>query len=63
MVLNLIVRTFNNLVFVHLSDTVKTEGVTARQGDRLFVVVVVRLEADTALKDRVNLVSYTHRFV
>ena len=50
-------------MLVHLLHTVEAEGVAARERNRLFVVVVVRLEADAALEDAVDLLGDAHGFV
>jgi len=54
MVLDLVVWTFYHVVPEHLPDAIITEGVTARQRDRFFFVMVVRFKADTALEDGIN---------
>jgi len=47
-----IIRTLDHLVLVQLLDALETETVTARQTDGLFIVVVVRLEANATFEDR-----------
>ena len=49
-----IVGTLVGFVLGQLLDTLKTETVTTGQGKRLLVIVIVRLEADAALKDGIN---------
>jgi hypothetical protein len=45
-----VVRTRYRLVFLHFLAALETKTVTAWQRKRLFILVVVRLEADTAFK-------------
>lgn len=54
-VTDLVVRTLNHLVLVELLGALEAEGVAARQGYGLLVVVIVGLEADAALKYLVHL--------
>ena len=50
MVRNLIIGALDHLVFEELLEALEAEGVAAREGDGLLVVVVVGLEANSALK-------------
>jgi len=52
--LDLVVRALDYLMLVQLADALEAERVTARERDGLFVLVVVRLEADAALEDAVD---------
>ena len=47
----LVVGTLNHAVLGQFTDALRAEGVAARQGRWLLVIVVVWLETDAALKD------------
>jgi hypothetical protein len=46
-----VVRTLNSLVFAELLDALEAETVTARERNRLLVVVIVPFEADAAFEN------------
>ena len=46
----LIIRTLDHLMFEQLLDAFKAKGVTARQGDWLFVIMIIFLKAYSAFK-------------
>ena len=48
---NLIVRTLDHLVLVKLLDAFEAERMAARKGNRLLVIVIVRLETNAAFKN------------
>ena len=58
----LVVWALDHAVFGKFARALATEGVTAGQRHGLFVVVVVRLEADAALKYRIYFL-WTLRFL
>ena len=62
-VLHLVVGAFEHLVLVHLLHTVEAERVATRKRNRLFIVVVVRLKANAAFEDAVDLLCDADGFV
>lgn len=49
---NLIEGALDDRMFINLLEALKAEGVTAGKGERLLVLVVVGLEADSTFKYR-----------
>jgi len=47
----LVIGALNDAVLGQLTDTFTAEGMTAREGSRFFIVVIVRLKADSALEN------------
>ena len=62
MVCDLIERTLYDRVFVNLLEALQAESVAARQGQRLFLAVVVGLEADSTFKYRFHL-TYLFNYI
>ena len=60
---DLVVRAFYHLMLVKLFNTVIAEGVAARQRNRLLVIVVVWLEADSTFKNLIKFRSLHLKFV
>ena len=57
-----VVGTLNYIVFVNVLDALQTERVPARQGERLFLVVVVVLVAYAAFKDLIHIFCLLLKF-
>ena len=53
---DLVVGTADRAVLGHLPDALKAEGVAAREGQRLLVLVVVGFETHAAVKYRIHLI-------
>lgn len=51
---DLVIRTFDHLVLVKLSDALKTERVTARKRDWFLVIVIIGLEAYATFKNLIH---------
>ena len=54
---DLIIGTFDHLMLIELSGTLKTEGVSARQRNWFLVIVVVRFETNTTFKYLIHFLS------
>ena len=54
----LVIRALQLVVLVQLLAALVAEGVATGQGERLLLVVVVWLEANTTLKNLIHLLSF-----